>query len=219
MMREFDNIKIVDLTILLNEDTTLKRFYPLISIRDMLIEKLLKLDIIDKYMFFEKIKSSIKELSDILDIDTEMLNQLNSLLHLHDFKNRRLSEIKSVNYTFIQSLIKSNIKSSKDYLLICMESNAEMVSRKYSSNIDDVVKLFCLCDLMRLPGVKDTRASLYYDCGYKNLQEFACQNSSVMQNQISNIIASNGIKKSVPLSKELSTQIAVAKILPHMKLT
>ena len=41
-MRELDNIAVVSLRILLNENTTLKRFYPLISIKETLVQRLLR---------------------------------------------------------------------------------------------------------------------------------------------------------------------------------
>ena len=40
-MRELDNIAVASLGVLLNENTTLKRFYPLISIKETLVQRLL----------------------------------------------------------------------------------------------------------------------------------------------------------------------------------
>lgn len=215
-LREFDNIKIIELTEILNKNTTLKRFYPLIPIRNELMERLLESGIDDKYMFFTETKKSMEKLADCLRIDIERLKLFEQFLHLHDFINRKLSDIESVNSAYINKLISGNIKSSKDYLMLCIENNANIISEKYEVDKEDVIRLFGICDLMRLPGVKDIRASLYFDCGYGNLQIFSIQNRAEMKQQIADFITNHNIQKSVPFSKELDTQIAVAKILPHL---
>lgn len=71
---------------------------------------------------------------------------------------------------------------------------------------------------MRLPGVKDIRSSLYYDCGYRSLQIFSVKNAADMRQQIRDYITKNNVNKMVPLFKELSTQIAAAKVLPHLSM-
>ena len=53
-MRELDNIAVASLGVLLNENTTLKRFYPLISIKETLVQRLLDAGIEDKYAFLER---------------------------------------------------------------------------------------------------------------------------------------------------------------------
>lgn len=78
-MRELDNFKIEDISILLNEDTTLKRYYPLIP--------------------------------------QEYVPLFRAFLHLHDFKERKLSEATSIDSAFLQSLSKKGIKIIEDILL------------------------------------------------------------------------------------------------------
>lgn len=68
-----------------------------------------------------------------------------------------------------------------------------------------------LLELMRLPGVKAIRAQLYYHCGLKSLQDFAASDWQSLQDQIAQCIARDALPRSVPLPKELRTQIAVAK--------
>lgn len=215
-MKEFDNIKITELVILLNENTVLKRFYPLIPICDKLIKQLLTLDITDKYVYFERMEASAIDLSIESHIEIEALKLLELFLHLYDFKNRKLCEIESVNLDLIQALNQGNIKTSKNYLMLCISNNEATISKRYNANVNDVIKLFDLCDLMRLPGVKGVRADLYYDCNYKNIRDFSLQNYIEMQEQVGRYIKNNNIKKSVPFAKELATQIAVAKVLPHI---
>ena len=215
-MKEFDNIETSKLHILLNENTILKRFYPLIPICDSLSNELIKLKITDKYMFFKYIDAEKVDLASKLGIDMETLKLLESLFHLYDFKNRKLKEVECVNPMLVKELISDNIKTSKDYLLLCISENIETISKRYKVNLADVIHLFDICDLMRLPGVKDIRASLYYDCGYKRLQDFATEKPDDMRKNIELFIIKTKSDKSVPLRKELSTQIAVAKVLPYI---
>lgn len=215
-MKVFDNIETNKLHILLNENTILERYYPLIPICDSLTNELIRLKITDKYMFFEYLDVEEVDLASKLDIDRKTLRLLESLFHLYDFKNRKLNEIECVNHMLVKQLISDNIKTSKDYLLLCISENIEVISKRYKVNIADVFHLFDICDLMRLPGVKDIRASLFYNCGYKRLQDFAIEKTEDMRKNIELFIKKTKSDKSVPLRKELSTQIAVAKVLPHI---
>lgn len=215
-MKEFDNIKIEQLTEILNTNTTLERYYSLLSVREDLIGCLLDLDIVDKYMFFDAFNHSTQELAERTGIAIKVLNEFERFLHLHDYINRRLSEIKSVNQVCIEKLKEKDIKYSKDYLQLCLGQDMKAISSEYGIAAEDAEHLFALCDLMRLPGVKDVRASLYYDCGYKSLQIFSEQNEADMRQHIADCIAKMNLRKSVPFSKELRTQIAVAKILPKL---
>lgn len=69
-----------------------------------------------------------------------------------------------------------------------------------------------LLELMRLPGVKAVRAQLYYHCGLRSLADFAAADAAALQAHIASVIARDGLACSVPLLKELRTQIAVAQV-------
>ncbi len=159
---------------------------------------------------------SPNELAKQLDEEIETLRLLEGLFHLYDFKDRKLREVKSVNYTLINTLISDGIKTSKDYMLLCMSNDISSIAKKYYVDEKEAIKLFELCDLMRLPGVKDLRAALYHDCGYRRLIDFVEQNPDIMQQKITKVIAEEKINKSTPLRKEISTQIAVATVLPYI---
>lgn len=120
-MKEFDNIKIAQITELLNENTTLEKFQFLIPIREKLIKSLLDAGIADKYMFLDAAGDSVEELAEKTGIEIKVLKEFEKFLHLHDFINRRLSDIKSVKQECIKTLMENGIRYSKDYLLLCME--------------------------------------------------------------------------------------------------
>lgn len=66
-------------------------------------------------------------------------------------------------------------------------------------------------ELYYLPGVKQTRASLYYKAGYKSLADFINTTPEEVQARTSLTISKYGLPCVVPLPKEIRTHIAVAK--------
>lgn len=68
-------------------------------------------------------------------------------------------------------------------------------------------------ELYLLPGVKSTRARLYYDSGYRNLSEIASALPEQIIHNTSETIIRKGLNLKAPLPKEVRTHIAVAMVL------
>ena len=68
-------------------------------------------------------------------------------------------------------------------------------------------------ELFLLPGVKETRANLYYLSGIKTLVNLASLNENDIINKTKECIRKNNLILSVPLPKEVRTHIAVAKAI------
>lgn len=66
-------------------------------------------------------------------------------------------------------------------------------------------------ELYYLPGVKQTRAALYYCAGYRCLKDFAQTTVEAVQEKTAQVIAAQSLSWIVPLPKEIRTHIAVAK--------
>lgn len=66
-------------------------------------------------------------------------------------------------------------------------------------------------ELYHLPGVKYTRAYLYYHSGYKSLQDFLGTTVEEILAQTALTISDKNLTCIVPLPKEVRTHIAVAK--------
>ena len=66
-------------------------------------------------------------------------------------------------------------------------------------------------ELYYLPGVKQTRASLYYRAGYKALADFVNTTPEEVRARTSQVISECRLSCIVPLPKEIRTHIAVAK--------
>lgn len=66
-------------------------------------------------------------------------------------------------------------------------------------------------ELYHLPGVKQTRASLYYQAGYRSLADFVDTTAEEVQFRTAQAISEYSLPYIVPLPKEIRTHIAVAK--------
>lgn len=66
-------------------------------------------------------------------------------------------------------------------------------------------------ELYYLPGVKQTRASLYYRAGYRSLRDFVNTTPEEVRVRTAQVISERGLSCIVPLPKEIRTHIAVAK--------
>lgn len=215
MRKEYDNIKIESLDILLTEKTTLQKFYHLIPIKTTIINSLLSINIHDKYEFLNTDKEEILKLP---NIDTQTFYSLYMFFHTYNFIDRKLYDLKHIDSLFIQNLKNDNIKNSNEYFKTIKELGLLSFQKKYTTSFEIIKKIWCLCDLMRLPGVKVTRSELYFNCGYTSVETFAAETTENMLTTIKNYISKNIDNKTkiMPLPKEISTQIAVAKSIPHL---
>lgn len=66
-------------------------------------------------------------------------------------------------------------------------------------------------ELYQLPGVKATRAELYYKAGYTNLFEIASATAEEIIEKTSQVIAAESSNNKAPLLKEARTHVAVAR--------
>lgn len=66
-------------------------------------------------------------------------------------------------------------------------------------------------ELYYLPGIKQTRANLYYCSGYKTIKAIAKANVEDILKNTALAISTNKLSCIVPLAKEVKTHIAVAK--------
>ena len=74
----------------------------------------------------------------------------------------------------------------------------------------DEDKIESFRQLYYLPGVKYTRANLYYLAGYRSLNDFVDTTVEQVQHNTAKAIADNQLSCIVPLAKEIRTHIAVA---------
>jgi len=66
-------------------------------------------------------------------------------------------------------------------------------------------------ELYQLPGVKSTRATLYFKAGFPRLADIASSSPEEIIAKTENVIRNENLSLKVPLLKEVKTHIAVAK--------
>ena len=66
-------------------------------------------------------------------------------------------------------------------------------------------------ELYQLPGVKSTRAMLYFKAGFRSLGDIALSTPQEIIAKTDDIIRKEDLSLKVPLLKEVKTHIAVAK--------
>ncbi len=79
-----------------------------------------------------------------------------------------------------------------------------------SLDIDNDARL-SFRQLYHLPGVKQTRATLYYQAGFRSLADIAVVSPQQLIAKTESFIKQNGLTIKAPLTKEAKTHIAVAK--------
>ena len=127
-----DDFKIEDMQYILNEDTTLARFYPLIPIKETMIECLVKNGIVLKSHYDELFSFDIEKLKEITGMEQGILRLFQGVLHLHDFKNRSLKELKSLNSNVLETVLSQGYKKSLDILLLASEKRRSAFGRLVS---------------------------------------------------------------------------------------
>ena len=93
---------------------------------------------------------------------------------------------------------------------LVMYDNESKLKFIYKLNLDKD-HLSAYKKLFLLPGVKETRAELYYLSGYKNLLSIANSTSDKILEDVQKVIIDNNLPVKLPLVKEIKTHIAVAK--------
>lgn len=85
--------------------------------------------------------------------------------------------------------------------------------KEIASVAADEAEAAALRELYLLPGVKATRAMLYYASGYGSLSRIASTPPEQIIRDTSELINRKGLSMKAPLPKEVRTHIAVAKAL------
>ncbi|PWJ88996.1 uncharacterized protein DUF4332 [Oceanotoga teriensis] len=218
-MNIFDNFLISDLPIVLREDSLLKRYYDLIPLSNKLCKAIYDYGIKDTNSFFEKIESvsELKKIVNKTNIASEYFLLLRNMLFFYRFRTVKLKKINSFDKKYISKLESINIKDTGSLIIECKtQENKEKLSNRLEIPVEKINKLANIADIMRLPGVKDIRATLYFDSGFDTLEKISKQDPLEMKNKINEYIKDKNISKSPPFPKEITTQITWAKIYPRI---
>ncbi|QSX04996.1 DUF4332 domain-containing protein [Sedimentibacter sp. zth1] len=214
---ELDNIDIENLAIVLNKNTTLSRFSKLIENKEKIIRALIMANILTSENFFEQYANNSELLVSNTMLDKSIVDLLASFLSFYKYKTRKIKEYTSIGVDNITKLMDYGIISTKDIIYRCDTSKKRKLVAHATEVSECVIeRAVCLSDISRLPGIKDIRASLYYDCGFISMKNIAIQEPKEFIDKVSKFIKANNIEKKPPLNKEISTQIAWAKVYKEL---
>ncbi len=92
----------------------------------------------------------------------------------------------------------------------------EELAKRAGIQMQIVLELVKLSDLARLPGVKGTRARLYYDAGVDTVEKLASYEPQELLQVTSEFVVKKGFLGIAPLPKEVSSTIENACHLPRV---
>lgn len=110
----------------------------------------------------------------------------------------------------------SNINLFKKFLKMYDINNSKLSTIKRLTLSDK--EIISYKQLYLLPGVKETRAWLYYGSGFKNLNDIAKSSSDEIIARTNLFIKKMDLDIKSPLVKEAKTHIAVAKVFTEYKI-
>lgn len=107
------------------------------------------------------------------------------------------------------------VKLFKSFLMMYDASSKKLKDLDKLSLSKDELNSFK--KLYLLPGVKETRARLYYLSGFKSLKDIACSSADEIVRKCEETIIKNKLDYKAPLMKEVKTHIAVSKAFMSVK--
>jgi hypothetical protein len=128
-----------------------------------------------------------------------------------------LRKFKEVNPEYVAQLEALGIKQAGQMLSL---GQTPMMRTLIATMVEipetAVVELVKLSDLSRLPGVKGTRARLYYAAGVDSVEKLAAYEPKELLAVTAEYVHQTGFEGIAPLPKEISSTISNARMLPKV---
>ncbi len=192
----YDNYYIKDLDLVLTKDTITSRYYELIEHKTHIIEELKNMNILtkDDYLDSKLILTSIPE---------EVVSTFKKFLSAYRFRPFPLKKMTSLGTNCIKELNNMDILTTHDVLL----------NQNKLTNLDNRYhKVIAMSHLARVIGVRDVRASLYFDCGFERLTDLTKFNLDEFLAVVQAHLDKSRDGKILPLRKEAATTLAWARV-------
>jgi len=216
-MFEINDVEIIKLPKVLTKQTIAERYYGLIQDADSNCHKLDAAGV-KKGSDLQLVAIDNSELDILItktNINKSYIQQLARLLSFMRFKPFPLKKLENIDSKYIENLISKGFKNTGDLLLFGKNNeNRLKLSEEMKIPLEVFERIIKLADLMRLPGVRNTRAILYLESGLDCIQKFAMQDPVEARQYLITFVERTRITKIAPLQKELETQITWAKLYP-----
>ena len=215
-MFEINDFEIKELPKVFKKETLTQTFYGLIQDASLNCQKLDAIGIKKASDLLKAVESNeLDMLVNKTGIDKSYMQQLAGILSFRRFKPFPLKKYEGIDSKYIENLLSKGLKDTGDLLLSC-KTREDRIKIAEDSGIpaDCLERMVKIADLMRLPGVKNTRATLYLEAGLDSVEKFSVQDPLEARKYLIDFVEKTKIAKIAPLPKELETQIAWAKLYP-----
>jgi hypothetical protein len=109
----------------------------------------------------------------------------------------------------------NGFKSTREVIkLLGQPAQRDAAGRRLNISIDELEAIVSVSDLMRKPGVKETKVRLFRAAGIHSLASLGSVDPVAFRETLSTIIQSSSIAKAIPTPKEVSSDIAWPRIYP-----
>jgi hypothetical protein len=140
----------------------------------------------------------------------------NRLIGEYYARETSIGDFRGVDASHARALASAGIQDPMQMLEAASSSQArELLCRKTGIPQDALLKILKLCDLARIPGLKNIRAPLYYNAGFTTLDEIAQWEPEDLRQKIVEFIEETDFDGSPPQPKEVANTVEMAKYLPR----
>lgn len=141
----------------------------------------------------------------------------NRLIGEHYARESKIQDFLGVDPQHAHALASAGIRDPIQMLEAAgRPEDRDLLCRKTGIPQEALLKILRLCDLARIPGLKDIRAPLYYNAGFETLDEIARWEPEDLRQKLIDYIAETGFEGSPPQSKEVANTVEMARYLPPM---
>ena len=216
MVEEYNNIEIKDIPSVLKKETLLERYLPLIDSGQRICTTLIEAGYTSSQSLLEITDiDSINILANKIGIDQYQLRLLRNLLKHHRFRPIPISKLPDISQDFRITLKDNGFKSTLDVIkLLGQPAQRKNAGGYLDASMIDLETVVSVSDLMRKPGVAKAKARLFRAAGIFSLASLGSVEPVVFREKLAAIVQSSSIAKAIPTPKEVSSDIAWARIYP-----
>ena len=216
MIEELNDIDMKDIPSVLKNDTLMERHWPLIISGPRICALLIEAGYTTSHSLLEIADAGpIIAIADRIGVDPNQLRLLRGLLKHHRFKPISISKLPDIRQDMLVALKDNGFESTREVIkLLGQPAQREAVGRRLSTSIDELETVVSVSDLMRKPGVKETKVRLFRAAGIHSLASLGSVEPVMFRETLSTIVQSSSIAKAIPTPKEISSDIAWARIYP-----
>lgn len=125
-----------------------------------------------------------------------------------------ISEFPGVSGQSVLKLAKHNAKTSKDFYNMCpADGDMEAMTRKTGISMNELIELYCLCNLVRINGVGAIAARTMYESGYKYIVEIAHADAGELLDRISEVNSAKQYYNAILGKKDMQFVIDFANLI------